>query len=547
MVRSFVLLSLLIAQSGRATLGDEFEVVKITPPNDATGVECDPLIQIHTSEKFDPRTADERAVSLIGPDGKRIPVVVTADLGSVVSLSVEKPLKPGASYTIRVRESLRTPAGRKIRPFVSTFRTTATPAGPGRTARKHFQFARSRLDRRDGVCGLALSRSGALFACTWGGRLVRYALDEQGLLRAAPEIVLEREDRRFLSLVCDPSSDAEQTVLWLSHDSLVRKSLGPNDYSGTISRIAIRGETVAVEDFIRGLPTGDHPATGLVFGPNGRLYVSQGALTMLGDKPSLKETPLSAAVLEIDLASETFRAERRPLDVRSDRHEGYDPSEGPVRIFATGVREAYDLCWHSNGQLYAGVNMNDTGEKTPAMRGLSPLSVRPAEMLIRIVEGKYYGHPNPSRGERVLLGGNPTEGLDPWEVEEYPVGTMPDPRFDPTLLLRNLEEDKGPSADGCVEWTGPGPLRGRLLICFYTATRGIHTYAFSADGSQVTDHQPLLDESGDPLRFGAPLDVVFDPAGRLYVADFSAPERGDSGQDGGVWMAAPLVKPATAE
>lgn len=542
MARSFVLLFALIAQSDQATLGEDFKVVKVTPPDRASGVELDPLIQIHTSEKFDPRTVDEEAVSLIGPDGEKVLAVVSADLGGVVSLSVGEPLAPGTTYRISVGELLKSRSGRGIRPFVSTFRTTATPPPEPKIARKHFQFTRTRLDRPDGVCGLALAPPRTLFACTWDGKLIRYALDENGALRGAPEVVLRREDRRFLSLVCDPSSDAEQTVLWMSHDSLARQSLGPNDYSGTISRISIRHGTVEVEDFVRGLPTGDHPATGLVFGPNGRLYVSQGALTMLGDKPSLNETPLSAAVLEIDLSADAFRAGRRPLDVRTDREEGYDPASGPVRVFATGVREAYDLCWHSNGQLYAGVNMNDTGETTPATDGIPAINVRPAEMLIRVVEGKYYGHPNPSRGEWVLLGGNPTEERDPWEVPEYPVGTMPDSRFDPSLLIRNLEQDKGPSADGCVEWTGPGPLRGRLLICFYTATRGIHSYAFSEDGARVTDDQPLLDANGEPLRFGAPLDVVFDPAGRLYVADFSAPERGDSGKDGGVWMAAPLVE-----
>jgi hypothetical protein len=146
----------------------------------------------------------------------------------------------------------------------------------------------------------------------------------------------------------------------------------------------------------------------------------------------------------------------------------------------------------------------------------------------------------------VLLGGNPTADVDPWEVPELPVGTQPEPQFDPSLLIRNLEADHGPSADGVCEWTGPGPLQGRLVFCFYTATRGLHTYRLSDDGRSIVDHQPLLDEHRRRLRFGAPLDVVYDPRGWLYVADFSAPERGDSGRGGGVWVVRPVDPPKQA-
>ena len=183
--------------------------------------------------------------------------------------------------------------------------------------------------------------------------------------------------------------------------------------------------------------------------------------------------------------------------------------------------------------------MNDTNDKTPQNGKLPAVNVRPSEMMLRIVEGKYYGHPNPSRNEWVLLGGNPTDEVDPWEVTALPVGTMPEKNFDPSLLIRDLERDKGPSADGVCEWTSAGPLAGRLLFCFYTATRGIHTYRVVDGGKRVADHQPLVDSKDRILRFGAPLDIVHDRRGWLYVADFSAPERGDSGRAGGVW----LVKP----
>ncbi|HEV7283181.1 MAG TPA: Ig-like domain-containing protein [Pirellulaceae bacterium] len=522
--------------------GDEdvsFGVLKATPPDGAKGVELRPLIQVHTTGRFDQATVNERAVGLSDSEGTPVPSDVSADLGGVITLSPKKPLRPDALYRLRVTEALRSREGEPATPFGATFRTTSEPLPDPESSPRVFRFAKRRLDRRDGVCGLALAPGGNLFACTWDGTLVRYRLASDGSAEREEEILREPK-RRFLSLVADPASTPDKLVLWLTHDSLARESLGPNDFSGTLSRIVVEGGRARREDWVVGLPVGDHPATGLVFQPDGKLLVSQGALTMLGDKPWLKETPLSAATLEIDLSDQAFASDRRPLDVRTEGDGSYDPASGPVRVYATGVREAYDLCLHSNGSLYAGVNMNDTGERTPGRDGLPSVSARPREMMIRIVRGKYYGHPNPSRGEWTLLGGNPTDERDPWEVPELPVGTQPDRNFDPALLIRDLEQDKGPSADGCCEWTRKDALEGRLIFCFYTATRGLHAYAFSQDGARVVDHAALTDESGEPLRFGAPLDVVFDPAGRLYVADFSAPERGDSGKEGGVWAVDPV-------
>ena len=49
--------------------------------------------------------------------------------------------------------------------------------------------------------------------------------------------------------------------------------------------------------------------------------------------------------------------------------------------------------------------------------------------LVVAEKGKYYGHPNPSRSEYVLNGGNPTTAKDPMEVSEYPVGITTDKNY----------------------------------------------------------------------------------------------------------------------
>lgn len=521
------------AQSAEA----EFRVSEIFPGHKTQNVEVEPLIQIHVSEKFDAATVNSKSVQLLKRIGNRLgPTVntnVSGDLGGVITVSVNEPLERDTEFELRVRATLKSISGKKMTPMSVRFRTTDAKPSSVRKDIADFRFAKQRIDRRDGVCGLAIA-DGALFACTWDGKLLRYTLRASGMSDGDPKVLLSLQ-RRCNAIVVDPKSTRDNVVIWLSHDSQHRLSLGPNDFSGTISRVTMRGATVTIKDVVTGLPTGDHPASGLTFGPNGRLFVSQGALSMLGGKAEQPETPLSAATLAINLQHELWQT-NTPVDVRAFR-PWTEPTA--LQVFATGIREAFDLCWHSSGQLFAGVNMNDTNNSTPARSGLPAVSVRPAEMMLRIVEGKYYGHPNPSRNQWVLLGGNPTAEVDPWEVPELPVGTKPEPNFDPNLFLRNLERDKGPSADGVCEWTSTGPLQGRLLFCFYTATRGIHSYKVRVDGTAVSDHQPLVDANNRVLRFGAPLDIVHDKNGRLYVADFSAPERGDSGRGGGVWLVTP--------
>lgn len=515
---------------------EAFDVSRITPGNKTRDVEVDPLIQIHVSSKFDPKSVTAESFSLKQRGGEAVDFHVSGDLGGVVTLSVLSPLKLATEYELSVLPTLRSRSGESIQPLTVRFQTTDVPPKPPRTDIDRFRFNQYRLVTRDGVCGLAITGN-ALFFCTWDGSLIRLEIDGDGTLVGEPVVLLQRK-RRFNAIVVDPRSDAETTTLWLSHDSQHQLSLGPNDFSGTVSKVTLVGENVQVDDVVTGLPTGDHPASGLVFGPDGRLYVSQGALSMLGGKPEQPETPLSAATLAIDLQHELWHG--APVNVQYFRP---DTNPEAIEVFATGIREAFDLCWHSNGNLYAGVNMNDTRDETPTRDGLPAVNVRPAEMMLRIVKGKYYGHPNPTRDEWVLLGGNPTSDIDPWEVAELPVGTQPEPHFDPRLLIRDLEKDKGPSADGVCEWTAEGTLRGRLMFCFYTATRGIHTYQLSEDGGAVSDHQPLVTADNRLLRFGAPLDIVQDSRGWLYVADFSAPERGDSGRGGGVW----LVKPTSRQ
>ena len=172
--RSCALLALMYGGACFAQTGD-FQVADIFPGNKTQDVELEPLIQVHVSDKFDPATVSDDAVQLFRLRGERVKVNVGGDLGGVVTLSVLQPLRTSTEYELRVTKQLKNLAGKSIKPLTVRFRTTDKPMGPPRDDIADFRFAKTRIERRDGVCGLAIAGD-QLFACTWDGKLIGYSL-----------------------------------------------------------------------------------------------------------------------------------------------------------------------------------------------------------------------------------------------------------------------------------------------------------------------------------------------------------------------------------
>ena len=202
-------------------------------------------------------------------------------------------------------------------------------------------------------------------------------------------------------------------------------------------------------------------------------------------------------------------------------HRFYDPfaEDAPVRLFATGVRNGYDLVWHSNGHLYVPSNGPVAGgstpddPRTPANEALSRV-VRGADHLFRLRRGSYAGHPNPLRDEFIAQGGNPTAQVDHDEVEDYPVGTLPDPRFDISAVY-TLGFHLSPN--GAVEYRGAAPLDGALIVASFS--RGNNLLALTFDDEGVVNYETTLrDAEGMEIVNSDPLDVAMGTGGRLYLA-----------------------------
>ena len=190
-------------------------------------------------------------------------------------------------------------------------------------------------------------------------------------------------------------------------------------------------------------------------------------------------------------------------------HTGtYNPyaAGAALTLYATGIRNAYDLVWHSNGRLYTGTNGSAAGGATPATPNPLPAACanrpgRPAttptapgiannqqaetDYIFDVTKGKYYGHPNPTRCEYVLNAGNPTgyTGNPLFKVNAYPAGQLADPNYD---LAGVNDAGLHASANGTIEYQNTtafgGALTGKLIVVRYSANQEV--VAFNVNGQR---------------------------------------------------------------
>jgi hypothetical protein len=391
------------------------------------------------------------------------------------------------------------------------------------------------------ISSLLFGPDGKLYATALDGVVRRWTLAPDGSLTNL-ETWSGLQGRTMLGLAFQPGNPS---VLWVTTDAPVYVQPAP-DWSGTVTRITIDttqpGFVATSQDMITGLPRSakDHMTNSLAFGPDGALYVTQGSMSGSGAPDptwyNRSEHLLSSAVLRIDLSRLAA-----PVDVQTeDVPAPYDPTApgAPLTLYGLGLRNAYDLVWHSNGHLYCPTNGTAAGANTPA----SPAGVTPVvpaltniptqdDYLFDVVPGGYYGHPNPTRGEYVLNGGNPTAGIDPDEVAAtsdggvgYPVGVLPDKNWKGSVY----DFSRNRSPDGALESKGPafgGALQGYLFVVEYSAGKDVLAVPIPAGGGPIDPKGVIQVADG----LGDPVDIAEDVTnGNLYVAQLV-----EGGLDGG--------------
>ena len=415
-------------------------------------------------------------------------------------------------------------------------------------------------------------------AVAWGPDNRLYVADVSGMIHAftlnheiqavlAEQLVSTVAGRLMLGMTIDPESTADNVILWVSHSDLSQDNGAAN--SGIVTRLSGADFSERL-DVITGLPRAiaNHATNNIHFGPDNRLYIAQGGNTGAGaanDGPSefgaRPEQPLSAAILVADVKAPVFdgscASEIDPDGTTMDA-TGISARDIPcdVQVYASGLRNAYDFTFIKNGDLYATENglgvvgtfpnlFPDDLSWNPVIgcEGLIEGSTaiqdhfpgeRP-DLLQRIVQGGYYGHPNPSRAECKFFGGNPTSG-DDYEVpsssaelvnffmdtDKYSVGVIPEP----TWLLPTFAFGENKSANGIIEYDSGsaafcGRMDGDLLVTYFSQDDQVRRVQLAENGTVQSDTTLLrTSAAAGGGTLSNPLPIAQDPNGRIYVGEF---------------------------
>jgi hypothetical protein len=525
-----------------------------TPANNATNVKRDTAVTAevalpNSGQGIDTEALTEASVKLIrNSDKAQIPAKLnTSGGGDVIVLQPNAFLSSNTSYTFTVNTGLTDTGGSPFTPFTSTF-TTGTCCDPVATTIK-FQKVALPNSANKSFTSVAIGPDGKLYAATLNGEILRYPLNADGTTGTAQSItsiqVANGGSRAIIGIAFDPAATASNLVLWVSNNA---PSLdNASDWSGKITRLS--GPNLEnVTDYVTNLPRSirDHMTNSLAFGPDGALYFPQGSNTAMGAPDNAwgnrAERQLTGAILRFDPSLVTSP----PINVKTQDGGTYNPfaAGAPLTIYASGTRNAYDLLWHSNGQLYVPTNGSAAGGNTPAtpstlpsacsnrmddstngdytgpqVSGITNVSVAQNDFLFRVVRGGYYGHPNPARCEWVMNGGNPTSGTDKSQVSQYPVGTNPDRNWRGAAFDFNQHY----SPNGVIEYkssTFNGGLKGKILVVRYSAGDDIIALTPGGTNLDITASQTGITGL---TGFSDPLDLVENPInGYLYVTELGA-------------------------
>lgn len=536
-------------------------VVKCTPGNLATavsptgGVVCDLSL---IGEGVEPSTL-AGAVRLVDlADGSAVPGSVQTSGGAdTINFSPTAALDPNTLYRLEIGAGVQDVDGRAFLPFATAFTTGVTTGGGGPVA-----FDRTSSGAPDGksYTSLTVGPDGRLYAGSITGEIYRFDINPDGSL-GTPTVITTVQDhsrqvgdtynpgmRTVIGLTFDPASTASNLVLWITDNAPFLGTSNVPDSSGRLARLSGPG-LGTYTTVLDGLPRSvkDHETNSIAFGPDGALYFNQGANNAMGAPDGAwgnrAERLLSAAVLRLDLGKLPSPLPANGLNVRTGDAGSYDPfaAGAPLTIYARGVRNAYDLVWHSNGHLYVPTNGSAAGGNVPAVPADADLPAtcanrpdgtyvgRPkvaaqtsnpeeTDYVFDVKPNRYYGHPNPSRCEYVLNNGNPTAGQDRFENSKYPVGTQPDPNYD---LAGVYNAGLHASANGAIEYTGGafgGALDGKLLYLRYSSGSDIASFDAAPDGTLSNQTFGL----NGTTNMQAPLDMTEDRStGNLYVSELT--------------------------
>ena len=361
-------------------------VVSTRPADFDSNVPLDAFVAADVELPNDGRVVDARTLPPERPDtvrlvrtGDRRPVpahVNTTGGGDAIVLKPLEPLEPNTQYTFEVTPGVADTGGAPFVYYSARFTTAAAQQArdvprrvrEGRAADAPARATCSHVRRRSApTTGCTSARSTAASSASTSRR--RHARRTPTTFGTVPA---NNGGPRLVTGFCfDPASTADDAGRCGSATASSRSS-GRDDWTGKISRLS--GPDLSdYHDVVVNLPRGvkDHLNNQPVFGPDGALYFCQASNTAMGAPDHewgwRPERLLSAAILRLDV---TKLAGGTPLDVKTEDGGAYDPfaAGAPLTIYATGIRNGYDLLFHCNGQLYAPINGSAAGGNAPGVR-----------------------------------------------------------------------------------------------------------------------------------------------------------------------------------
>ena len=524
----------------------------------------------------DNTTITNQAVKLFKVDGgTEIPATVNGTGGGDgINLTPSIPLEINTTYRFDIN-GVKDLTGVNFQPYSMTFTTAADNSGSG-NALDQVSFRKIGNVATGGYyTSLAMGPDDKLYGLSLSGDIDRWGINSNGTLFNKETITTLTDEygvRSAIGFTFAPNSTATNLTAYITHADGVL--IDGERWAGKVSRLT--GADLQTEDLVvTNLPRSrrDHLTNSIAINerePN-VLYFSQGS-NSAGGRPdnswgNRRERLLTAATLRLNLS--LLPESQWPLDAKTTMDQAainnvditsptlgtgngtfqeagqtflddgtYNPFHvnAPLTIFATGIRNAYDLVWHSNGQLYIPNNGTAGGSNTPASvegtrridgtfysysdpsNNYPPVPTTTGnntqrDFLFRVdptMATGYYGHPNPLRGEYILNRG-------PVDVSGYPNSVGTDPNF--RGVAYDFEFNKSPN--GVIEYRSESEnsnLKGALLVCRYSGGSDIIALIPNGPNGDI-----LTTKVGIPgfTGFSDPLDLVEDRnTGNLYVSDF---------------------------
>jgi hypothetical protein len=202
---------------------------------------------------------------------------------------------------------------------------------------------------------------------TFPGQPMQIAYDSQGKLYAT---VLENGTRNGAVYVMDDGAVERYSDTFVSPIGLafqpgtqilyISARIEPESGGGLWRVYPDRQSELVIDDLPCCFSVIDNQPNGMVFGPDGYLYLGVGSLTDHLEPPLPDRMPF---------------AELQPYEASILRIQ---PHTGEIEVYAQGIRNPYDVTFDSAGQFYA----TDNG----ILEG-------PGDRLLRIDAGRHYGFP----------------------------------------------------------------------------------------------------------------------------------------------------------